>query len=47
MDIYYINTGGTRNWKYGLSTFNPVLCDKRRKLTQASKAKKIIYKDRK
>ena len=26
---------------------NPVLCDKRRKLTQASKAKKLIYKDRK
>ena len=44
-------TGGTRNTAYLFeqqkTKKNPVLCDKRRKLTQASKAKKLIYKDRK
>ena len=50
------STGGTRNTAYLFEQQKtkkiPVVlvllrCDKRRKLTQASKAKKIMYKDRK
>ena len=41
------STGGTRNTAYLFEQQKPKKKHKRRKLTQASKANKLIYKDRK
>ena len=40
-------TGGTRNTAYLFEQQKPKKKHKRRKLTQASKANKLIYEDRK
>ncbi len=48
---FELTTGGTRNTAYLFeqqkTKKNPALGDKIQKLTQASKANKLIYKDRK
>ena len=45
--VHTSSTGGTRNTAYLFEQQKPKKKHKRRKLTQASKANKLIYKDRK